>query len=59
MTNTENLIRMAAVALRAGVHPDTVAERLESALAGGPYSHHSYNAEALASDIEDLHDQEV
>ena len=55
MTNTENLLRMAAVALRAGVHPEAVADRIESALAGGPDgTHYSYGAEGLSADIEDL-----
>lgn len=48
-----NLVRMAASALRAGVEPAAVADRLVSALAGG-YGHVPYNSEALASDIEDL-----
>ena len=47
------LLRMAAAALREGVHPETVADRIEAAMRGG-YGHVSYNAEALASDTEDL-----
>ena len=51
--NWANLARMAALAIRLGVNPKTVAERIESALRNG-FGHVSYNTAALAADIEDL-----
>ena len=47
------LISAAAHALRKGVDPAAVADRIQSALNAG-YGHVPYNADALHADVEDL-----
>jgi hypothetical protein len=55
--NLEALLRRAIVAIRLGVHPTSVAERLLAGLRGGPEgSSYTYADSALASDIEDIAD---